>query len=85
MLNSAEHELFPTIANSFLLKKLSMKCSVSINMKMPTIVGIFIFICRENFMLSAVQHEKKFLHLILTDIYFIMLYAYILNRLIFTS
>ena len=28
-------------------------------MKMPTIVGIFIFISRENFMLSWVEHEKS--------------------------
>ena len=28
-------------------------------MKMPTI-GIFVFISRENFMLSWVEHEKKF-------------------------
>ena len=32
--------------------QLSMKISQLINMKMPTIVGIFIFISRENFMLS---------------------------------
>ena len=31
--------------------QLSMKFSLLINMKMPTIVGIFIFISRENFML----------------------------------
>ena len=30
-------------------------------MKMPTVVGIFIFISRENFMLSGVQHEKSFI------------------------
>ena len=30
-------------------------------MKMPTIVGIFIFISRENFMLSWVEHEKSFI------------------------
>ena len=29
-------------------------------MKMPTFVGIFIFISRENFMLNYVEHEKKF-------------------------
>ena len=34
--------------------QLSMKFSLLINMKMPTIVGIFIFISRENFMLSYV-------------------------------
>ena len=28
-------------------------------MKMPTIVDIFIFIGRENFMLSWAKHEKK--------------------------
>ena len=32
--------------------QLSMKFSLLINMKMPTIVGIFIFISREIFMLS---------------------------------
>ena len=43
-----------TIANSFLLNiaDTHMKISLLINMKMPTIVGIFIFISRENFMLS---------------------------------
>ena len=34
--------------------QLSMKFSLLINMKMPTIVGIFIFISREIFMLSYV-------------------------------
>ena len=34
--------------------QLSMKFSLLINMKMPTIVGIFIFISRENLMLSYV-------------------------------
>ena len=29
-------------------------------MKMPTIVGIFIFISSEIFMLSLVEHEKSF-------------------------
>ena len=32
-------------------------------MKMPTIVGIFIFISRENFMLSWIEHEKSFITL----------------------
>ena len=40
-----------------------MKFSLLINMKMPTVVGIFIFISRENFMLSWVEHEKKFYNL----------------------
>ena len=34
---------------------LSMKFSLLINMKMPTIVGIFIFISKEIFMLSYVS------------------------------
>ena len=38
-----------------------MKISLLINMKMPTIVGIFIFISRENFMLNWVEHEKSFI------------------------
>ena len=29
-------------------------------MKMPTIVGIFIFIGRENFMLSRIEQEKRY-------------------------
>ena len=35
--------------------------SLIINMKMPTIVGIFIFISKKNFMLSWVEHEKSFI------------------------
>ena len=38
-----------------------MKFSLLINMKMPTLVGIFIFISRENFMYSGVEHEKSFI------------------------
>ena len=38
-----------------------MKISLLINMKMPTIVGIFIFTSRENFMLSWVEHEQRFI------------------------
>ena len=37
-----------------------MKISLLVNMKMPTIIGIFMFISRENFMLSWVEPEKKF-------------------------
>ena len=29
-------------------------------MKMPTIVGIYMFISRENFMVSQVEHENSF-------------------------
>ena len=48
-----------TISNYCLLNKLSLKIPLLIDMKMPTIVGIFIFIRRDNFMLSRVEHEKK--------------------------
>ena len=45
----------PEVIKSFSCStQLSMKFSLLINMKMPTIVGIFIFISRENFMLSYV-------------------------------
>ena len=37
-----------------------MKISLLINMKMPTIIGIFIFISRETFMPSRVEHENSF-------------------------
>ena len=32
-----------------------------INIKMPTIVGILIFISRKNFMLNSVEHEKSYI------------------------
>ena len=38
-----------------------MKIPLLIHMKMPTIVAIFIFISRENFMSSCVEHEKSFI------------------------
>ena len=34
-----------------------------INVKMPTIVGIFTFMSRKNFMLSLVEHETSFITL----------------------
>ena len=40
---------------------MGMKISLLINMKMPTIVGIFIYISRVNFMLSWIKHEKSFI------------------------
>ena len=65
MLTSAEHEIFSANkyenANYSCSLQLSMKISLLINMKMPTIVSIFIFISRENFMLSWSEHEKSFL------------------------
>ena len=39
---------------TFFITQLSMKFSLLINMKMPTVVGIFIFISSENFMLRNV-------------------------------
>ena len=50
-----------TNANSFLLNVAKHENSLLINMKMPTIVRIFIFISRENFMCSWVEHEKSFI------------------------
>ena len=64
-----------TIANSFLLNiaedencsaikyENANNISLLINMKMPTIVDIFISISRENFMLGLVEKEKKFYNL----------------------
>ena len=52
-----------TISNSFLLNIAEHENFSAINMKMPTVVGIFIFISRESFMLSSVEHEKKFYNL----------------------
>ena len=61
VLNSAEHEIYPAnkskITNNckFFLAKhryVRLKISLLMNMEMPTIVGIFIFISKEIFMLS---------------------------------
>ena len=51
------------IANSFLLNIAEHENFSANKLKMPTVVGIFIFISRENFMLSWVEHEKKFYNL----------------------
>ena len=54
-----------------------MKISLLINMRMPTIIGIFIFISRENFMLSKPEHGQKiynlgdWVHMIVFPTYFI--------------
>ena len=40
--------------------QLSMKFFLLINIKMPTIVGILIFINRRNFILSSALQEKKY-------------------------
>ena len=38
-----------------------MRFSQLINMKMPTLVGIFIFFSRENFMLCVLSMKKSFI------------------------
>ena len=55
MLSCAEHKLFHaqklkllTTENSFLLNIAEHENSLLMNMKMPTIFGIFIFISQEN-------------------------------------
>ena len=47
--------------NSFLLNITEHESFLLIHMKMPTIVRIFIFISRENFMPSRVELEKCFI------------------------
>ena len=46
-----------TTANSFLLNIAENKNSTANKYGIPTIVGLFIFISRENFMLNSVEHE----------------------------
>ena len=66
MLNSDEHEMFPANKSQithncelFLAKQLSMKISVLINMKMPTIVGIFILIAEKISCSAELSMKKK--------------------------
>ena len=69
MLNSAENEICSTYkklnANNLYFfsckAELSMKFFLLINIKMPTIVGILIFISRKNSMLNWVGYEKCFI------------------------
>ena len=44
----------------FSLSVADFEFSLFMNMEMPTLVGVFIFMVRENFMLSRVEHEKSF-------------------------
>ena len=69
MLNSAENEICPTYKKmKYQQFKLFFPAKESrawfffllIYIKMPTIVGILIFISRKNFMLNWVEYEKKF-------------------------
>ena len=67
--SSAEHEICPTnkskkiltAARISLLNTAELEIFLLINMEMPTIVGIFIFISKENSMHSWVEHEKAFI------------------------
>ena len=60
---------FCLLINSKLLKSIAVfflslvECKIfcAYEMKMPTLIGIFIFISRENFMFSWVEHVNKFL------------------------
>ena len=68
MLNSVEHEILNTRKYkntkkfSFFQTQISQKCYFPAqNVKMPTIVGILIFMSRKNFMLNSVEHEKSFI------------------------
>ena len=66
MLRSTEHE--SSIAHKMLKKRFVYALNFSdvvfiflINVKMPSIVGIFTFMSRINFMLSKVDHGKSFI------------------------
>ena len=69
MLNSAENEICSAYKKIkyHQFKRFSCKTELSmiifllINIKMPTIVGILIFISRKNFMLNWVEYEKSFI------------------------
>ena len=52
------------------LTQLSMKFFLLIYIKMPTIVGILIFISRKNFMLNSAVQEKKFKLIVFTNVIF---------------
>ena len=68
MLNSAENEIcsaykelkYQQLKLSSCTAELSMRFFLLINIKMPTVVGILIFISRRNFMLNRVEYETKF-------------------------
>ena len=65
MLSSPQHEI--STANKTEILKINLPCFQTlrcvfimlINVKMPTTVGILIFISMINFMLSSVEHEKS--------------------------
>ena len=71
MLNSFEHEILNAHKYKNIKKfglfsaQISLECYFFplLNVKMPTTVGILTFYERENFILSRVEHEKKFYNL----------------------
>ena len=72
MLNSAANEICSAYKKklntsnlhfSSCAAELSMKFFLLINIKMPTTVGILIFISRKNIMLNCVECEKSFITL----------------------
>ena len=63
MLISTEHEISTAHKNRKVKKFLALSLSdvlfiMIINLKMPTIAGILIFMSRINFVLSRVDHEN---------------------------
>ena len=70
MLNSTEHEIHLLIKTKIPTNEKFLALSLSdvvlimlINVKMTTIVGILTFMNRINFVLSSVEHGKKFKNL----------------------
>ena len=68
MLNSVENEIVPFIKIKYQQIKLFFLQSIAehdiflpINIKMPTIVGILIFISRKIYIFNSVEHEKSFI------------------------
>ena len=68
MLNSTEHEI--STAQNLRCQQIKKYLALSlsdvvfimlINVKMPTIVGILVFMSRINFVLSSVEHENSFI------------------------
>ena len=70
MLNSAEHEIYsayryitmPTVGNLIFISRINDWFG-DLNLKIPLILVILIFRSILNFMLSRVEHEKKFYNL----------------------
>ena len=61
MLNAHKYKKYPKIQHFSGSYKPRMLFYLLINVKMPTIVGILIFMSRKNSMLNRVEHEKTFI------------------------